>query len=412
MKTDAQRMADTFQPMQAWVVHQLCGSVLGKLWGLSMCSPTPETISQVFAVFGEPEPALACALQSPTYRRRYRNMMKSDMMPGLKAEAKEPKWQLLRSLLVDIIDVLHERGYQPDYGRIPKVSAMQAEYSQRTGELINEMNSDPEALSRLFSPDGTLGYERARNVLHILDGNDNYYRHLISLIYEIRRSAHDMRMSKRHIGYLAGQLTKLLPPEIRAGIDEVKRLCEEEGESWVSVLAEDGARRNRLVSQSITAIEVLDTEGHKLLPLMRVIIRYLFLATIPSVPGDKESSDKRLPLDDQMAEQIADGEIHDGAWHYTSQGRKPIYRLPAHGEPSDEQDRLLRFAELAGININDLTAKEQQRLSELMTADDMGYQLASKKGVSLAAFYGNRADSEKTQRYRLFKKIKRLANRD
>jgi len=364
------------------------------------------------AVYGEPEPALAYALQSPSYRRGYRDMIKSDMMPGLKAEAKEPKWQLLRSLLVDIIDVLHERGYQPDYSRIRKVSAMLAEYSQQTEEMVNEMNSDPEVLSRVLSPYVTLGYERAGNVLHILDGKENYYRHLMSLIYEIRCPAHDMKMNKRHISYLIRELTELLPPEICTVINEVKRLREEEGESWVSVLVEDGARRKRLISQFIAAIEVLSTEEYKLLPLIRILIRYLFLGTIPTVPSDRKSGGKRLPLDNQIGERIADGQVHDGAWRYTSEGRKPIYKLPEHADTLDERERLLRFVELAGINIKDLTVKEEQRLLELMDAYDMGYQFASKKGVSLSAFYGNRADSEKTQRNRLFRKIRDLANRD
>lgn len=412
MRTDAQRMADTLQPIQAWVVHQLLGSVAGKLWGLSMCSPTPEMVSQVLAAFGDPELDLACALQSPSYRRRYRNMRKKEMLPSLKAEAKKPRWQLLRLLLADIRDVLHECGYRLDHSSVPKVNATLAEYSGRTEELVNELNSQPGVLSELFPPDTTLGYERARNVLRILDGKGNYYIHLISLVYEVRCHSNDMKMSKRHISYLARGLTEVLPRQICTVINELKSLRENEGETWVSVLVKDGARRKRLVSQFIAAIEVLGTEEYKLLPLIRIIIRYLFLETIPTVPGDKEYSDKRLPLDNQIAEQIADGQVHDGAWRYTSEGRKPIYKLPAQAEPLDDRERLLGFAEHASININDLTPKDQQKLTEFMNADDMGYQLASKKGVSLAAFYGNRADSEKTQRHRLFEKIRDLANRD
>lgn len=412
MRTDAQRIADTFQPIEVWVARQRLGPIVGKMWGLSMCSPTPEMVSQVLAAYGNPESDLACALRSPSYRRRYRNMLKKEIQPSLKAEAREPKWHLLPLLLTDMMDVLHERGYRLDYSRVPKVNAMSAEYSKRTEELINEMNSQPGVLSELFPPDMTLGYERARNVLHILDGKGNYYIHLISLIYEVRCHSSDMKMSKRHISYLARGLTEVLPREICTVIDELKSLREDEGETWVSVLVKDGARRKRLVSQFITAIEVLGTAEYKLLPLIRIIIRYLFLETIPTVPGDKESSDKRLPLDNQIAEQIADGQVHDGAWRYTSEGRKPIYKLHAQAESLDDRERLLGFAEHAGININDLTPKDQQRLTELMNADDMGYQLASKKGVSLATFYGNRADSEKTQRHRLFKKIRRLANRD
>ena len=376
-----------------------------------MCSPTPEMVSQALAAYGDPEPDLACALRSPSYRRRYRNMLKKDILASLKAEAKEPRWQLLRLLLTDMMDILHERGYRPDYSRIPKVNAMLAEYSERTEELVNEINSQPRVLSEIFPPYTTLGDERARNALRILNGEANYYTHLMSLIYEVRCHSHDMKMSKRHTGYLTRKLTEVLPPETCTVVNELKRLREEEGETWVSVLVKDEARRKRLVSQSIAAIEAMATEEHKLLPLVQIIIRYLFLETIPTVPGDMESSNKRLRLDNEIVEQIADGQVHEGAWRSTSEGMKPIYTLPAQTEPLDDRERLLRFVGRAGININDLTPKDQQRLTELMSADDMGYQLASKKGLSLAAFYGNRADSEKTQRHRLFEKIRDLANR-
>jgi hypothetical protein len=37
--------------------------------------------------------------------------------------------------------------------------------------------------------------------------------------------------------------------------------------------------------------------------------------------------------------------------------------------------------------------------------------LASKKGISLKAYYGDRADSEKAQRQKLFKKIRENSNK-
>ncbi|MFC1930064.1 hypothetical protein ACFLW6_04320 [Chloroflexota bacterium] len=380
-----------------------------------MCSPTPEMASQALEVYGNPEPDLLYAVQSPTYRRQYRNMWKKDMLPSLKAEAKEPQWHMLRLLLTDMVDELHKRGYRSDYSHVPKVGESLAGYTARTEELTKELNSQPAVLSELFPPGRTLGYERARNVLQFLGGGSNCYTHSISLIFEIRRQPNDMRMSKRHISYLMKRLTEVLPQEVRRVVNELKSLREDEGEAWVSVLVKDGARRKRLVTQAIQAIqaiEALNAAEDKILRILQIIVRYLFLETIPSIPGDEESSHKRLSLDHQIAAQIADGQVSNGAWRSTPQGMKPVYKLPAQEEPSDDSERLDRFATLAGIDMNALTPKEQQRLMELMEAFDMDYNFASKKGVPIAAFYGDRADSEKTQRQRLFKKIRDLQNRD
>jgi hypothetical protein len=58
-----------------------------------------------------------------------------------------------------------------------------------------------------------------------------------------------------------------------------------------------------------------------------------------------------------------------------------------------------------------LTDGESNRIWDLFKALDMGYSFGSKQGVSVAAYYGERADSEKTQRQRLFKKITEASNK-
>lgn len=72
----------------------------------------------------------------------------------------------------------------------------------------------------------------------------------------------------------------------------------------------------------------------------------------------------------------------------------------------DDADRLSQFCDLAGEDMSDLTEADNRRILELLTLLDAGYDFASKQGVSMAAYYGERADSEKTQRQRLFKKIR------
>ena len=117
-----------------------------------------------------------------------------------------------------------------------------------------------------------------------------------------------------------------------------------------------------------------------------------------------------MPLDRQIAEQITDGQESIGAWHSTPSGRKPVYKLPTQEEPLDDSERLEEFTSLVGIDINDLTPKEQDMILDLLSALDTGYEFSSKKGVPIKAYYGDRANSQKTQRSKLFKKIKRLVD--
>ncbi|MFC1907726.1 hypothetical protein ACFLW8_06545, partial [Chloroflexota bacterium] len=58
------------------------------------------------------------------------------------------------------------------------------------------------------------------------------------------------------------------------------------------------------------------------------------------------------------------------------------------------------------------TAGESNRLLDILHALDIGYEFASKLGVSMQAYYGDRADSEKTQRQRLFKKIREISDKE
>lgn len=77
----------------------------------------------------------------------------------------------------------------------------------------------------------------------------------------------------------------------------------------------------------------------------------------------------------------------------------------------NDSDRLSQFFDLAGIDRDTLTDGESNRVLDMLGALDTGYDFASKKGVSMQAYYGDRADSEKTQRQRLFKKIREASDK-
>ncbi len=76
-----------------------------------------------------------------------------------------------------------------------------------------------------------------------------------------------------------------------------------------------------------------------------------------------------------------------------------------------DEDPLEAFAELAGIDLKKFTTGELLRLTDLCNAFDSGIVKSSKTGISFTAFYGEKSDSEKTQRSRLFKKVRKLSNK-
>lgn len=75
-----------------------------------------------------------------------------------------------------------------------------------------------------------------------------------------------------------------------------------------------------------------------------------------------------------------------------------------------DDDRLSQFCELNGIEMDKLTDGDVNRVKELLRALD-DYDFASKQGVSLSAYYGDKANSEKTQRQRLFKKLRNMRDK-
>jgi len=109
-----------------------------------------------------------------------------------------------------------------------------------------------------------------------------------------------------------------------------------------------------------------------------------------------------------MAGQIADGQESIGTWQFTPSGKKPMYKLPTREEPLDDNERLSQFASLVCVNLDEFTPKEQERILDLLDFYDRNNQKSSKTGISLKDYYGDRADSEKTQRQRLFQKIRNL----
>lgn len=77
----------------------------------------------------------------------------------------------------------------------------------------------------------------------------------------------------------------------------------------------------------------------------------------------------------------------------------------------DDANRLSQFFEIAGVDMSMLTEGELARILDLLNALDIGFDFSSKKGRPIEAYYGDKADSEKTQRNRLFRKIRESSDK-
>jgi len=110
---------------------------------------------------------------------------------------------------------------------------------------------------------------------------------------------------------------------------------------------------------------------------------------------------------------VDSGVIHRGYEYEDDEGHKvqDIIDDSYKDVALTDQERMEHFGRLgrlAGININELTPKDQAYVLELLHAVDMGYEFSSKQGLSIKDFYGDKADTKKTTRSRLFKKIRNL----
>ncbi|MFC2027131.1 hypothetical protein ACFLU3_00440 [Chloroflexota bacterium] len=77
---------------------------------------------------------------------------------------------------------------------------------------------------------------------------------------------------------------------------------------------------------------------------------------------------------------------------------------------SHDNERLLDFAVLAGFDLNEFTPKEIELMAETLDLLDTTVDPSSKKGISFKDYYGAKANSKKTQRHRLFEKVRTLSD--
>lgn len=138
----------------------------------------------------------------------------------------------------------------------------------------------------------------------------------------------------------------------------------------------------------------------------------LYRAVIHDLRREYAGSETHYPrLSTKSMDRLVDsGVIHRGYEYEDDEGHKVLDVIDdSHGDAVlTDEERMEYFGRLAGININELTPKDQAYVLELLNIMDRGYEFSSKHGLSIKDFYGDKADTKKTTRSRLFKKIRNL----
>lgn len=176
------------------------------------------------------------------------------------------------------------------------------------------------------------------------------------------------------------------------------QVCNEE--LLADILQGDGIARQIPPGHPLLRLLSIENEGewNKLTPAQRVI-RLCVLAEAKH-PFFRIAS----RLIHKWAEDSATSSVSQERMVHGDKALEAI-KVKPH-ENLSNAERLSRLCELVGIEMNTLTDSESRLLLEHLHALDAGYDFASKQGASMQAFFGDKADSKKTQRQQLFKKLR------
>ena len=266
-------------------------------------------------------------------------------------------------------------GFDP--ARIRKLRDLEAETNEYYGRLTEEV-----APPSIFSEEKVDGEPLSPIVLGPLSAKEA--RDIMSLLYEFAVYGEGGNKPKiRRTSYIWKAL----------GIDP---------NQVMKMSAEDGLLLCLSRFEALLGLRGQPLEEHNLLRLVRWVIR-------THLPSDREPGTN--PEARSKAE-IA-GLIHRGIKVIYEESQEVVQVdvedksvvQPEDMLDLDDKERLYQFAALAGIDLNEFTPKEQERMLDLLHLLKRDNEKGSKAGT-FKEYYGGRADSEKTQRSRLFQKVR------
>ena len=349
-------------PLESWVLQKVAGPVYtDAIWRAIALSRVPPPQSLVNTIVRECADLDSPALLAPSYRRRVRNRRKRYVRRQLRDN---PLMLAVRGWLLTWWQELEAEGYTADPSRIRKLADKEAEANAYYEGLLQLQGEElPEPLGSLV---------RARP-------------DAINLFWEFALYGEGGSNPKIPRN---SPLFKML----NIDLEKLDTMTSEQGLLYC-------------LSQYV-ALQGLNGSPPKMANL-RQLLRWVVRTHLPP-----EREPETTPEAISKAREA--GLVHKGIVTRDNEtgevvGMDVEDRSVAQPEDMlhlDDKERLCQFAEMAGIDLNEFKPKEQERMLDLLNFFDRGNEKSSKVGTSLKEYYGGRADSEKTQRARLFQKIR------
>lgn len=368
-------------PIVPWTLQKVSGPFFKpREWQAVALSFVPPPKILVNAIKREGAGLDSQALLSPSYRRRLRNLCKDYVRSQLR---NNPMPLVVQEHLLHWRQEWETAGYITDPARIRKLRDIEAETNDYYNCLAEEA-----ALPLTFGEETVDGELLSPIVLGPV--SSRRAQDIVSLLWEFATSGE---------GAVKPKITRSSPIYKILGIapDELEEMTDEDA----LLLFMDR-------SEALLGLRGQPPEENNLLNLTRWVIR-------THLPPEQEP--KTTP--EAMSKAVEAGFIHRPI-KVTDKERREVVQIDVEDksivQPEDmldldDKERLFRFCELTGIGMNTLTDGESSRVLDILHALDIGYAFASKTGVSMAAYYGDKANSEKTQRQRLFNKIREASDK-
>lgn len=348
---------NTLLPFFSWLVGQFSGIMLGCKLTLVLRYPDSAYKRVVRESWVEGDdlfsPAEILAFQTASGRRRARKKLKKRFAPFFREMNRSPECLLFKQRFQEKLNRLREAVSDETPHKIPPKARIEIDIAEREEGMSRLLSHSRDDIVSAFPVGSTLADDNLRK--RVASEVDDYPQTMRSLLWE-------------------------------ASLD------------WNLLRQVQERRREDSKFRKILGFDPNDE------PHLEKLFDWCLDLALGQVNEDKVMYLARWFMDRVLVSQFI-------LYPYSDKRFRSYTGLEqAEGEennlPLSDEDRLSEFYELAGVEISTLTAGESSRMLDIFHALDLGYDFAAKQGMSMQAYYGTRADSEKTQRQRLFKKLR------
>lgn len=355
----------TLLPIFSWLLSQLVSGVIGREITMVLLHPTTLFMSMVAGTWVENNELFSCAeilsFEKASGRRRGRKKLRKLLRPFFREMNGSPECLLFKQRFQEKLNKLREAVGDETPPEIPPNSRIEidiAEIEKRRDESFTAYSQDD--IVSVFPIGSTLADDNLKK--RVAFEVDGYPETMRGLLWEASQDWNLLRQVSVRKDSEIWEILGFDPndePNLEALID------------WALDFGLGEANEDKLMYLSRWFMD-------------RVLVSQFILYPY----SDKRfvSLQKRVADDLTLEDMIVEGDENKF--------------------PLSDGDRLSQFCELAGVDMDTLTGGDSNRILDILHALDEDYDFASKQGMAMRAYHGERADSEKTQRQRLFKKLR------